>query len=309
MATIYTHASANIRKTWLLLSLLFVFLIGFFWVLSYVWQNPAILWFGAILAIVMNVASYWFSDKFVIALAGARPVDARQMPELYRIVENLAITAGLPMPKLYVIQDPSPNAFATGRNPKHAVVAVTTGLMERLDRTELEGVIAHELSHIGNRDMLISTVVVVVAGIISILSDFFLRMSFFGGMRNDREGRGGGILMLIAIAGAILAPFAALLIRLAISRRREYLADASGALLTRYPEGLALALAKIAGDPRPVRNAHSATAHLYFENPYKADAPTGRKKTPWLVSLFMTHPPVEDRIKALRSMNPVTGAE
>ncbi len=306
MATLYTHARANIRKTWLLVSLIFILIIVFFWVFSYVFQNPVILWFGVALAILMNVVSYWYSDKIVLAISGAKPVDPKQNPELHRIVENLAITAGLPMPKLYLINDPAPNAFATGRDPKHAVVAVTSGLLERLDRTELEGVLAHELSHIGNRDMLVSTIVVVLAGIIAIISDMFLRMTWFGGIRsNDRDSRAGGILMAVALIGAVLAPLAAMLIRLAVSRRREFLADASGALLTRYPEGLANALRKIAQDPRPLANAHTATAHLFFENPFKADVATpGQiRKIPWLVKIFMTHPPIEDRIRALQQMS------
>lgn len=300
MATIYTHASANIRKTWLLLSLFFVFIIGLFWLYSVAYQNPVILWVGVLFSLVMNIASYWFSDKLVIAMSRAKPVAPGDNPELYRVVENLAIAAGLPTPKLYIIDDPAPNAFATGRDPKHAVVAVTRGLLERLDRTELEGVIAHELSHIGNRDMLISTVVVVLAGIVAILSDMFLRMSYFGSSRN-RSSRAGGIIMLVAAIGALLAPIAATLIRLAVSRRREFLADASGALLTRYPEGLASALAKIAADRRPLQAAHTATAHLFFENPFKADVATG-SSTPWLVKIFMTHPPIGDRIRALNEM-------
>lgn len=309
MATLYTHASANIRKTWVLMSLMFIVIIGLFWIFSYVFQNPVILWFGVALSILMNITSYWYSDKIVLAMSRAKPVDPKKNPELHRIVENLAITAGLPMPKLFLINDPALNAFATGRDPQHAVVAVTSGLLERLDRTELEGVLAHELSHVGNRDMLISTVVVVFAGIIAIVSDIFLRMTWFGGLGSrDRDNRAGAILMAVAVIGAILAPIAAMLIRLAVSRRREFLADASGALLTRYPEGLASALRKIAQDPRQLRAAHTATAHLYFENPFKADVgpstSSGQaRRTPWIVKIFMTHPPIEDRIKALQSIN------
>jgi heat shock protein HtpX len=303
MATIYTHASANIRRTWLLVSLMFILIIGVFWVASYVYQNPAILWFGVLFSLAMNVASYWYSDKIVLAMSKAKPVSERENPELHRIIENLAITAGLPKPWVYHIDDPAPNAFATGRDKNHAAVAVTRGLLERLDRTELEGVLAHELSHIGNRDMLISTIVVVLAGVIAIVSDMFLRMTWFGGIRsNDRDNRSGGILMAVALIGAILAPIAATLIRLAVSRRREYLADASGVLLTRYPEGLSSALRKIAADPRPLQNAHTATAHLFFENPFKADTRAGERRTPWIVKLFMTHPPIEDRIQALQQM-------
>lgn len=303
MATIYTHTGANIRRTWLLLSMFFILLIGVFWVFSYAYANPVILYFGVILSLAMNVGSYWFSDRIVLAMSGARPVTTAENPELYRVVENLAITAGIPMPRLYLINDPAPNAFATGRDPKHAVVAVTSGLLERLDRTELEGVLAHELSHIGNRDMLIATVVVVLAGVIAIVSDFFLRSRMFGGWSNDRDNRAGALMAIVALAAAILAPLAATLIRLAVSRRREYLADASGVLLTRYPEGLVAALRKISADPRPLARASTATAHLYFGNPYKADATGVSRKTPWVVRIFMTHPPIEDRIKALQTMN------
>mgnify|MGYP001615822958 FL=1 len=307
MATIYTHASANIRRTWLLVSMMFILIIAIFWVVSYAYQNPVILWFGVAFSLLMNVASFWYSDKLVLAMSGAKPVAESENPELHRIIENLAITAGLPKPKVYLITDPAPNAFATGRDKNHAVVAVTRGLLERLDRPELEGVLAHELSHIGNRDMLISTVVVVLAGVIAIVSDMFLRMMWFGGGRsNDRDSRGNAIIMAIALIGAILAPFAAMLIRMAVSRRREYLADASGVLLTRYPEGLVSALRKISADPHRLRTATNATAHLFFENPFKADAPPagGReRRTPWIVKLFMTHPPIEDRIRALQQIN------
>lgn len=307
MATIYTHASANIRRTWFLVSSMFILIIAVFWVFSYAYQNPAILWFGVAFSLLMNVASYWYSDKLVLAMSRAKPVSERENPELHRIIENLAITAGLPKPRVYFIDDPAPNAFATGRDKNHAAVAVTRGLLERLDRSELEGVLAHELSHIGNRDMLISTIVVVLAGMVAIISDMFLRMTWFGGLGSrDRDSRAGGVIMAIALVGAILAPLAAMLIRLAVSRRREFLADASGALLTRYPEGLANALRKIAADPQPLSHAHTATAHLFFENPFKADAPPAggqARRTPWIVRLFMTHPPIEDRIKALQSIN------
>lgn len=248
----------------------------------------------------MNLLAYWYSDKIVLRMAGAAPIERKNAPELYNIVENLTIGAGLPMPKIYLVRERQPNAFATGRDPKHAVVAVTEGLLERLDRSELEGVLAHELSHIGNRDMLISTAVVILVGFISILSDMFLRMSFWGGGRRDREG--GQAQAIFAIAGivlAIIAPIAAILIQLAISRKREFLADASGALLTRYPEGLAKALEKISSDQTPMRKATNTTAHLWIDDPF--DKP-GKKLT-WLHRLFMTHPPIEERIAILRQMS------
>ena len=211
--------------------------------------------------------------------------------DVLRIVENLAITAGLPLPRVYIVNDPAPNAFATGRDPKHSVVAVTTGLLSILEKNELEGVIAHELSHIGNRDMLVSTVAVVLVGFLSIVSDMFLRMSIWGGGNRDNDNKGGNILMIVAIVAAILAPIAGMLLQLAISRKREYLADASGALLTRYPEGLANALRKIGGHSAPMRKQSTAIAHLYLADP--------KGKTSRLARLFMTHPPMQSRINAL----------
>ncbi len=303
MKTLYTQASSNVRKTWALLTGFFVLIIALGWLFSYAYRSPGILVFAVIVSCVMSITSYWFSDKIVLATAGAKPIEKKDNPELYRLVENLTIAAGLPMPKLYVIPVAAPNAFATGRNKEHAVVAVTEGLLQILDKQELEGVLAHELSHIGNKDMLVSTVVVVLVGVISVLADWFIRMSFFGGRRDDRDS-GGNIMFFLGIAGAILAPIAAALIQLAISRKREFLADASGALLTRYPDGLASALEKIARNPNPMPGASSATAHLYIENPFKADRGTGdSRKTPWIARLFMTHPPVEERIKVLREMS------
>ncbi len=271
----------------------FVVVIALGWFFSYYFQNPSILVGFALFAIVLQIASYWYSDKIVLKLAGARPASREEFFDLYTTVENLSITAGLPMPKLYVVDDPAPNAFATGRDKDHAVVCATTGLLKILDKTELEGVIAHELSHIGNRDMLVSTVVVVLIGFISIISDFFLRSLLWGGRSNDREGNAGNALMVIGIIFAILAPFIGMLMQLAISRKREYLADASGALLTRYPEGLANALRKISQYAKPMQHQAGTIAHLYIADP------TGGKKTPWLSKLFMTHPPVESRIRAL----------
>ncbi len=298
--TLYTQRDSNIRKTWLLITGFFVVVIGIGWLFSRIYGNPSILYFAVIFSIVMNFISYWYSDKIVLAMNRAVPVEKKDNPELYNIVENLSITAGLPMPKIYLVKEKQPNAFATGRNSKHAVVAVTEGLLERLDRSELEGVIAHEMSHIGNKDILLSTMVVVLVGFISIISDMFLRSMFWGGFRNrdDREeGRLGAILMLVGIALAILAPISAMLIQFAISRKREFLADASGALLTRYPEGLAKALEKISKDVTPMKVANNSTSHLWIDNPLK-----GRKKMDWLTRLFMTHPPVVERIAALRGM-------
>lgn len=294
--TLYTQQSRNIYKTWLLMASFFGVVIAIGWVFSQVYGDVSILYIAVFFSIFMNVLSYWFSHKIVLALHHAKPVDLKQHQELYRVLENLTIAAGLPMPKFYIIEDPAPNAFATGRNPKNAVVAVTTGLLERLDRSELEGVLAHELSHIGNRDMLVSTVAVVLVGFISIISDMFMRSMWFRG--DDDNRKGNGIILLVGVALSILAPIIASLIHLAISRRREFLADTSGALLTRYPEGLASALRKIASYQRPMRTAKNATAHLFFENPFGADK-NGMQKTPWIVKFFSTHPPIEERISAL----------
>jgi len=301
MPTLYTQQSANIRRTWLLFTVFLVVVIGIGWAFSRIYGDPSILYLAVIFSVLMNVIAYWYSDKIVLKMARAIPVEHEKAPELYHIVENLCITAGLPMPKIYLIQEGQPNAFATGRDPKHAVVAVTEGLLEKLNRSELEGVLAHELSHVGNRDMLLSTVVVVLVGFISIISDMFLRSTFWGGMgrRDDREnGQAGAIMMVAGIALSILAPLAAMLIQLAISRKREFLADASGALLTRYPEGLASALQKISSDATPMRVANNTTAHLWLDDPFK-----GQKKVSFLRKLFMTHPPIEERIKRLRGMS------
>ncbi len=290
---IYSHYDSNIRKTWFFMTMFLIVVMGIGWFFSYLYNDSTILIFAVIFSILMNVISYWYSDKIVLSVHKAKPATRQEYFDLYTVTENLSITAGLPMPKVYVISDSSPNAFATGRDKEHAVVCVTTGLLSILDRSELEGVIAHELSHIGNRDILLSTVVVVMVGFIALLSDFFLRSAHFGGGRNS-EGRGGqlqGILFIVGIILAILAPIAATLIQLAISRKREFLADASGALLTRYPEGLANALRKISASATPMKTANNATAHLFIANPFGGKV--GLKK------LFMTHPPVEDRVKAL----------
>ena len=266
--------------------------IGIGWAVSWYFNSPGILVFAVIFAVVMNVSSYWFSDSIVVTMAGAKPANEAEYPDLHNVVENLAITAGLPKPKIYIINDPAPNAFATGRNAEHAIVAVTTGLLAMLDNNELEGVIAHELSHIGNRDMLVSTVAVVLVGFVTIVSDFVLRGMLFG--NGDRGNKSNPFLAVIAIAFIVLAPIMATLLQLAISRKREFLADASGALLTRYPEGLANALRKISSYPAPLRRANNATAHLYISNPFGP-----RAAMSGLAKLFMTHPPVDERIKAL----------
>lgn len=297
MTTLYTHQDSNTRKTWLLMTGFLLFIIGVTWVFARVYGNPGILYIGVIFASGMNFFSYWYSDKIVLSMAGAHPIDEKSHPDVYRLTENLAITAGLPMPKLYLIIDPAPNAFATGRNPQNAAIAVTTGLIERLEKSELEGVLAHELSHIGNRDILLSTVIVMLVGFLSLLSDFFFRSQMFGGSRDNDNNKSAGIFVLIGIALALLSPLVGTIIHLAISRKREFLADASGALLTRYPNGLANALEKISNYPASMIKANHATAHLYISSPFK-----GRESVGFIARLFMTHPPIDERIKALKGI-------
>jgi heat shock protein HtpX len=299
MASIYTHKGANIRKTWYLMTGFFLITIGAGWVVGQVMGNAMILPIAVMFASGMSIYSYWFSDTLVIKMTGAKLADPTMHREFIRTVENLAITAGLPTPKIYIVDDPVPNAFATGRNPEHSAVAATTGLLNILDKSELEGVVAHELSHIGNRDMLVSTVAVVLAGFLSILADMFLRASHFG-MGGDRGGeRVGGLLFILAIVGVLLTPIAAQMIQLAISRKREFLADASGAMLTRYPEALASALQKISQNAGQMRAANHATAHLFIANPF------GREGGVWqkMSALFATHPPVSERVRALNDMD------
>lgn len=302
MATIWTHREANIRKTWFLITIFLVLISTIGWVFSRIYGNPGILLFAVIFSTITSLISYWYSDKIVIATTGAKQIPDNMYPELHNIIENLAITCGLPKPKLYIIDSPQPNAFATGRNPEHAIVAVTTGILQIMERHELEGVLAHEMSHIGNRDMLVSTVVVVLVGVVQLLSDMFLRSMLWGKLGNDRDNGGGQIqviFLVLGIALAILSPIIAILIQLAVSRKREYLADASGVLLTRYPDGLASALEKLAHDNTPMKQANHATAHLWLDDPYQ-----GKKKTiVWLAKIFMTHPPIEERIKRLREMS------
>ena len=275
------------------MSMFFIVVIGLGWFFSYYYQNPSILYFFVIFSIVMNITSFWFSHKIVLTLAGAKEAKKAEYYDLYTIVENLSITAGLPMPKVYVVQDSAPNAFATGRDKKHAVVAVTTGLLQILEKNELEGVVAHELSHIGNRDMLVATVAVVLVGFVSILADMFMRSMLWGGGHRDNDNKGAGILMIVGIIFTILSPIFAMLLQLGISRKREFLADASGALLTRYPEGLANALKKISSYSRPMQKQSNAIAHLYIADP------KGSKMGQKIAGLFATHPPVEARVKAL----------
>ena len=273
------------------------------YVASYQTGNPAVLYFAVGLSVVMNIAGYWFSDKVAIAASGAREASEIEFRELHRITENLCIAAGLKKPRLYVIDDPQPNAFATGRNQDNAAVAVTSGLMARLDRNELEGVIAHELAHIGNRDILLQSVVVVLVGAVALVSDILVRASFSSG-GDSKEGK-HPILLVLGVVFLVLSPLVATVIQLAISRKREFMADATGALITRYPEGLASALEKISDYHSPMTKANKATAHLFFASPFGGDhdgdgVSDRHQKVGWFSKLFLTHPPVEERIKALR---------
>ncbi len=304
MATIKTtwdQVSGNISKTWLIMFLFTVFFVGVIYVLGTGFGNGqfgglSLIGMALILAGLMNFASYYWSDKIVLGISGAKPIDRSNNLEVYRIVENLCIAAGLPTPKIYMIEDSAPNAFATGRDPKHAAICFTSGILDKLNKQELEGVTAHELSHVGNRDTLLMGVVAILVGMIALLSDWYLRSMWFRG-RDREENKSGVIMMIIALIAAILAPVVATLIQLAVSRRRELLADASGVLLTRYPQGLENALLKISADQEPLEAANRGTAHLYIVNPLK-----GKDAGGFLVGLFNTHPPIPVRIKALQEM-------
>jgi len=303
MATVNTawdHVSGNIFKTWLIMFFFSIFTVGVIYIIARGFGygevgGLGIVGFSLILTGVMNFISYFYSDKIVLGVSGAKQIEKKDNPEIYRIVENLCIASGLPTPKIYLIDDSATNAFATGRNPKNAAIAFTKGILAKLNKQELEGVAAHELSHVGNRDTLVMTVVSVLVGTIALLSDFFLRSLWYGG--RDRDSKGNQLFMILALVAAILAPIVATLIQLAVSRRREYLADASGVLLTRHPAGLASALLKISSDKEALEVANRGTAHLYIANPFK-----GKEAGAFLAGLFNTHPPIEARIKALHEM-------
>lgn len=299
MRNVLAYTKSNIYKTWLLLTGFFIFVIGVGWLFSYIFETRAILIIAVGISFLMSFISYWYSDKIVLAMSRAKQVKEDQAPVLYKIVKELCQKAKIPMPKIYIIDEQAPNAFATGRNPKNSAVAVTVGLLNILDQDELKGVIAHELSHIKNKDILLQTIVVVLVGSIVLLSDFLLRWTIWGGGGRRREQNGGqfqAILLVIGILAAILTPIIAKLIQLAISRKREFLADASGALLGRCPEELAKALEKISKSTTPLRVANKATAHLYITNPLKENQTKG------LAKLFMTHPPVEERVRRLKAI-------
>lgn len=305
MATVNTawdRVSQNVFKTWLIMFFFSLFTVVVVYVLARGLGfgqvgGLGIVGIALIIAGLMNFISYFYSDKIVLGISGAKQIKKADNPTLFRLVQNLCIAAGLPLPKIYIINDTATNAFATGRDSKHAAIAFTKGIIQKLDKLELEGVTAHELSHVGNRDTLVMAVVSILVGTIALLSDWFLRAMWYGGRDDDRDSRGNTIFLILAIAAAILAPIIATLIQLAVSRRREFLADASGALLTRYPEGLASALLKISADKEPLEVANRGTAHLYIVNPLK-----GKTATSWFAGLFNTHPPITERVKILRSM-------
>jgi heat shock protein HtpX len=295
MASLYTQQDKNVFRTWFLMGIFLVLVIIIGFIAAQYFGNADLLYVAVGFALLTNIWAYWFSASIAIRSVGAIPADPVQYQALHRIVENLAITAGLPKPQVYIINDPAPNAFATGRDKDHAVIAVTSGLLGMMDENELQGVIAHELSHVGNRDILVMTVAVVLVGFISVLANIFLRLSFFGGGERDRNA--GPLVAIAAILAVILAPIAATLIELAISRKREFLADASGALLTRYPEGLESALRKLGSYQAPMLRASTTTAHMFITNPFGAH-PAGA----WIQKIFSTHPPIEDRIEALEGI-------
>jgi heat shock protein HtpX len=295
MASLYTQQGKNVFRTWFLMGIFLVLVIIIGFIAAQYFGNADLLYVAVGFALLTNIWAYWFSASIAIRSVGAIPADPVQYQALHRIVENLAITAGLPKPQVYIINDPAPNAFATGRDKDHAVIAVTSGLLGMMDENELQGVIAHELSHVGNRDILVMTVAVVLVGFISVLANIFLRLSFFGGGERDRNA--GPLVAIAAILAVILAPIAATLIELAISRKREFLADASGALLTRYPEGLESALRKLGSYQAPMLRASTTTAHMFITNPFGAH-PAGA----WIQKIFSTHPPIEDRIEALEGI-------
>lgn len=299
--TAWDQVSSNVFKTWLIMLLFSIFTVGVIYIIAQGFGygqvgGVGIVGFALILAGLMNFVSYFWSDKIVLGVSRAKPIAQKDNKELYRTVENLCIAAGLPTPKIYLIDDSAPNAFATGRDPKHAAICFTTGILDKLNKTELEGVTAHELSHVGNRDTLLMAVVSVLVGTIALLSDFFMRSMWYGG-RDREDNRGSQIFMILAIIAAILAPIVATLIQLSISRRREFLADSSGVLLTRYPEGLINALVKISNDKEPLEAANRGTAHLYIVNPL-----LGKNAANFMANLFNTHPPIEARVKALKEM-------
>lgn len=298
--TLSSAIQSNVTKTYVIMVTFVVFVV----LTAYVFGQAlgygnSFMWFAVIFSVLSSFASYYWGDSLILTMSGARPADRRRDFDFFTVAENLSMAAGIPKPRLYVIEDTAMNAFATGRDPKHAIVVATTGILARLERRELEGVVAHELSHIKNYDTRLMAVVAVLVGTVAYLADMFLRSLWWGGGRRDRnDDRGlGGILMIVGIVLAIISPILAMLIQMAASRNREYLADVSAAKLTRYPEGLARALQKLGNDKEVLEAATNATAHLYITNPFK-----GKNYGAWFANAFNTHPPIEDRIKRLRAL-------
>jgi len=292
----YNQIDSNKRRTWLLIVIFVIIISVLGWFIGYFTDyGPSILIFAIIFSILMALFGYYSGDKVALWSTAAQPVSHEDNPYVYHLVENLCLAAGLPTPKIYLINSPAINAFATGRDPKHSSIAITTGAISRLENEELEGVIAHELSHVKNYDIRLMTIVIVLVGIISILANWFFRLRFLGRGSDKEDNQLGLIIMIVGIIFIILSPIVAQLIQLAVSRKREYLADASGALLTRYPDGLANALEKIKNDNEKLSTASTATAHLFIANPLKNSGKI-------MANLFSTHPPVDDRINKLRQM-------
>jgi len=298
----YSQIDSNKRKTWVLISLVSAFIVFLFYIFALVYDiDPgATVITGTMIATVYALFAYYLSDKAALMSAGAKEIQKKDAPDVWRLTENLCIASGLPMPKVYIINDRVPNAFATGRDPEHASIALTTGLLKILNKQELEGVIAHELSHIKNFDIRIMTITVVLVGLIILIADIFLRIGLHSGGGNKKSGQAGLILLVIGIILAILSPLIAQVIKLAVSRTREYLADASGALMTRYPEGLASALEKLGQHSGKMQRANHASAHLYISNPFGEKK---QQKQSFFSKLFSTHPPIEERIQKLRNIS------
>jgi heat shock protein HtpX len=296
--TVYNQISENKTKTFVIVFFFILIFSSFFFLLGKYFDSPwGYFFLGFFISLASSIGSYFYGDKLVLLTTGAQKADKKTFFNFYTVTQNLSIAAGLPMPDLYVINDLSPNAFATGRDPKHSVVCATTGLLEMMDRTELEGVIAHELSHVKNFDILLASIVAVLVGTLALISDWVMRSMWWGrGSDDDSRNNRNPIFFVLLIISLILTPIIATIIQLAISRKREYLADASAVLLTRYPEGLARALEKLKNNSQPLRKATSSTAHLFIDNPFK------KKNSSWFISLFSTHPPIEERIRILKNI-------
>ncbi|MFA6533377.1 MAG: M48 family metallopeptidase [Patescibacteria group bacterium] len=296
--TVYNQISENKTKTFVIVFFFILIFSSFFFLLGKYFDSPwGYFFLGFFISLASSIGSYFYGDKLVLLTTGAQKADKKTFFNFYTVTQNLSIAAGLPMPDLYVINDLSPNAFATGRDPKHSVVCATTGLLEMMDRTELEGVIAHELSHVKNFDILLASIVAVLVGTLALISDWVMRSMWWGrGSDDDSRNNRNPIFFVLLIISLILTPIIATIIQLAVSRKREYLADASAVLLTRYPEGLARALEKLKNNLDPLHKVTSSTAHLFIDNPFK------KKNSSWFTGLFSTHPPIEERIRILKNL-------